>query len=287
MTRRLHVPLNHRKAEALQVWCANIDDLQVTIKMSEAQQTTHFGEREVPLEEKQDLVNDVFHKVADRYDLMNDLMSGGMHRVWKDAFVANLAPPRAGNRPFEVLDMAGGTGDIAQRIKNASHGYAKVTVSDINTDMLRVGAERAKSWRYQDGVEFVEANAEELPFEDGRFDAYTISFGMRNVPQIDKALREAYRVLKRGGRLMVMEFSEVDVPVLDKVYDMFSEHVIPPIGGVVTGDEQPYQYLIESIRKFPKPKQFCTMIEDAGFSRVTHTPLSGNIAAIHSGWKLR
>lgn len=255
--------------------------------MSEAQQTTHFGEREVPLDEKQGMVNDVFHKVADRYDIMNDLMSGGMHRVWKDAFVANLAPPKGGKRPFEVLDMAGGTGDIAQRIKNASHGYAKVTVSDINSDMLRVGAERAKTWRYQDGVEFVEANAEELPFEDNCYDVYTISFGMRNVPQIDKALAQAYRVLKRGGRIMVMEFSEVDVPGLDNIYDMFSEHVIPPIGGVVTGDAQPYQYLIESIRKFPKPQQFCTMIEDAGFSRVTHTPLSGNIAAIHSGWKLR
>lgn len=255
--------------------------------MSDVQNTTHFGEREVPLGEKQGLVNDVFHKVADRYDLMNDLMSGGMHRVWKDAFVADIAPPKAGTRPFEVLDMAGGTGDIAQRIKNASHGYASVVVSDINTDMLRVGAERAKNWRYQDGVSFVEANAEELPFEDNRFDVYTISFGMRNVPQIDKALKEAHRVLKRGGRIMVMEFSEVDVPVLDKAYDLFSKHVIPPVGKVVTGDAQPYQYLIESIRKFPKPQQFCRMIEEAGFSRVTHKPLTGNIAAIHSGWKIR
>ncbi len=255
--------------------------------MSEAQKTTHFGEREVPLEDKQGLVNDVFHKVADRYDLMNDLMSGGLHRVWKDAFVAKLAPPKNGNRPYAVLDMAGGTGDIAQRIKNASHGYAQVTVSDINSDMLRVGAERAKSWRYQDGVEFVEANAEELPFEDGQFDAYTIAFGIRNVPQIDKALREAHRVLKRGGRLMVLEFSEVDVPGLDKVYDLFSDHIIPPVGEAVTGDAQPYQYLVESIRKFPKPPQFCAMIEAAGFSRVTHHPLTGNIACIHSGWKLK
>jgi len=255
--------------------------------MSEAQQTTHFGEREVPLDEKQGLVNDVFHKVADRYDIMNDLMSGGMHRVWKDAFVAKIAPPKNGSRPYEVLDMAGGTGDIAQRIKNASHGYAKITVSDINSDMLRVGAERAKTWRYQDGVEFIEANAEELPFVDNRFDVYTIAFGIRNVPQIDKALSEAYRVLKRGGRLMVLEFSEVDVPGLDKVYDLFSDHLIPPIGAVVTGEAQPYQYLVESIRKFPKPSVFCSMIEEAGFSRATHYPLTGNIAAIHSGWKLK
>ena len=256
-------------------------------EMSEAQQTTHFGEREVPLGEKQGLVNEVFHKVADRYDLMNDLMSGGMHRVWKDAFVADLAPPKTGTRPYEVLDMAGGTGDIARRIIEASHGYANVVVSDINSDMLRVGAERSKDWRYQGNVEFVEANAEELPFEDARFDAYTISFGIRNVPQIDRALSEAHRVLKRGGRLMVLEFSEVDVPVLDKVYDLFSDHIIPPMGGMVTGEAQPYQYLIESIRKFPKPNQFCKMIETAGFSRVTHKPFTGNIAAVHSGWKIR
>ena len=239
--------------------------------MTENAQTTHFGTRTVPLGEKQGLVNDVFHKVAARYDLMNDLMSGGIHRLWKDAMVTELAPPKSGARGFAVLDMAGGTGDIAERILNASVGYAQVTVADINADMLRVGAERAKSWRYPAQVDFVEANAEELPFENNSFDAYTIAFGIRNVPQIDKALAEAHRVLKRGGRLLVLEFSKVDVPVLDKIYDLFSDTVIPPVGKMVTGDAQPYQYLVDSIRNFPDPSSFSTMIETAGFRRVTHT----------------
>lgn len=254
--------------------------------MSEASETTHFGARQVPLEDKQGLVNDVFHAVADRYDLMNDLMSGGLHRVWKDAMVARLAPPKSGSRPYRVLDMAGGTGDIAERIINASHGYAEVTVSDINADMLRVGADRAESWRFAGRAEFIEANAEELPFEDGSFDAYTIAFGIRNVPRIDKALAEAHRVLKRGGRFLCLEFSSVDVPGLDKVYDLFSDKVIPPMGKAVTGDGDPYQYLVESIRQFPNPERFSAMIAKAGFTRVTHTAYSGNIAALHGAWKI-
>jgi demethylmenaquinone methyltransferase/2-methoxy-6-polyprenyl-1,4-benzoquinol methylase len=240
----------------------------------------------VPLGEKQGLVDDVFHKVAARYDLMNDLMSGGIHRLWKDRMVARLAPPRQGARPYRVLDMAGGTGDIAMRILDASHGFAHVTVSDINADMLAVGAQRAETWRYRANVDFVQANAEELPFEDKSFDAYTIAFGIRNVPRIEKALAEAHRVLKRGGRILVLEFSRVDVPVLDKVYDLFSDHVIPPMGKMVTGDAEPYQYLVDSIRNFPAPDIFSAMLETAGFRRVTHTPLSGNIAALHGGWKL-
>ncbi|MDB5562994.1 MAG: UbiE [Hyphomicrobiales bacterium] len=254
--------------------------------MSEARETTHFGNRQVALDEKQGLVNAVFHGVADRYDLMNDLMSAGVHRVWKDAMVARLQPPKTGTRPYRVLDMAGGTGDIAERIINASAGYAEVTVSDINSDMLRVGAERAKRWRFGTQAKFVEANAEELPFEDESFDAYTIAFGIRNVPRIDKALGEAHRVLKRGRRLLVLEFSQVDVPGLDAVYDQFSERVIPPMGRLVTGDSQPYQYLVESIRKFPSPSAFTGMIARAGFKRVTHTAFSGNIAALFGGWKL-
>jgi demethylmenaquinone methyltransferase / 2-methoxy-6-polyprenyl-1,4-benzoquinol methylase len=254
--------------------------------MSEASETTHFGERQVPLSEKQGLVDDVFHAVADRYDLMNDLMSFGVHRVWKDIMVTRLSPPRTGTRPYRVLDMAGGTGDIAERIINHSYGYAEVTVSDINSDMLRVGAERAKSWRYPSQASFVEANAEELPFEDESFDAYTIAFGIRNVPRIDKALLEAHRVLKRGGRLLCLEFSNVDVVGFERIYKEFSDRIIPPIGKVVTGDAQPYQYLIESIRKFPDARTFSGMISDAGFKRVTHDALSGNIAALHGGWKL-
>jgi demethylmenaquinone methyltransferase / 2-methoxy-6-polyprenyl-1,4-benzoquinol methylase len=249
-------------------------------------ETTHFGERTVALADKQGLVNDVFHAVADRYDLMNDLMSGGVHRLWKDAMVARLAPPRTGSLPYSVLDMAGGTGDIAERILNASVGYAEVTVSDINTDMLRVGEERAQHWRWSGQVKFVEANAEELPFADESFDAYTIAFGIRNVPRIDKALSEAYRVLKRGGRFLCLEFSAVDIPGLDRLYKEWSDRAIPPIGRAVTGDAQPYQYLIESIRKFPAPARFSAMIEKAGFKRVTHTAMSGNIAALHAAWKL-
>jgi demethylmenaquinone methyltransferase/2-methoxy-6-polyprenyl-1,4-benzoquinol methylase len=249
-------------------------------------QTTHFGEKTVPLEDKQGMVNDVFHSVADRYDLMNDLMSGGIHRLWKDALVARLAPPKQGHVPYRVLDMAGGTGDIAERIVNASVGYAEVTVSDINADMLRVGEERARGWRFPSQVTFVEANAESLPFEDESFDAYTIAFGIRNVPRIELALKEAHRVLKRGGRFLCLEFSQVDMPVLSEVYKAFSDRVIPPIGRVVTGDAQPYQYLVESIRKFPTAEHFSRMIETAGLRRVTHTALTGNIAALHAAWKL-
>jgi demethylmenaquinone methyltransferase/2-methoxy-6-polyprenyl-1,4-benzoquinol methylase len=228
----------------------------------------------------------VFHNVADRYDLMNDLMSGGIHRLWKDAMVAELSPPKRGARPYRVLDMAGGTGDIGERIVNASVGHAEVVVCDINDDMLRVGADRAKSWRFPAQASFVAANAEELPFEDKSFDAYTIAFGIRNVPRIDKALSEAHRVLKRGGRLLVLEFSHVDVPGLDTLYRVFSDRVIPPMGRVVTGDAQPYQYLVESIRKFPTPEAFKAMVASAGFRRVGHTALSGNIAALFSAWKL-
>jgi demethylmenaquinone methyltransferase/2-methoxy-6-polyprenyl-1,4-benzoquinol methylase len=161
-----------------------------------------------------------------------------------------------------------------------------VTVSDINTDMLRVGEERARHWRFGSQAKFVEANAEALPFEDESFDAYTIAFGIRNVPRIDKALGEAYRVLKRGGRFLCLEFSQVDQPVLAEVYKLFSDNLIPPIGRVVTGDAQPYQYLVESIRKFPTPERFSQMIAAAGFKRVTHTAYSGNIAALHAAWKL-
>jgi len=249
-------------------------------------ETTHFGEQIVALDMKQGMVDDVFHKVASRYDLMNDLMSGGVHRLWKDAMVAKLAPPKAGSVPYRVLDMAGGTGDIAERIVNASVGFAEVTVADINADMLKVGKERAIRWRFPQQAKFVEANAEELPFADESFDAYTIAFGIRNVPRIQKALEEAHRVLKRGGRFLCLEFSQVDTPVLDEVYRRFSDTLIPPIGRVVTGDAQPYQYLVESIRKFPTAERFSQMITASGFRRVTHTAYSGNIAALHAAWKL-
>lgn len=243
-----------------------------------------FGFQTVPEEQKQELVNEVFHKVAKRYDLMNDLMSGGLHRVWKDAMIAWLAPSkRAG---WRSLDVAGGTGDIAFRIVNASGKKAHVTVLDINGSMLEVGQERAAKKGLSECLDFVEANAEELPFEDNVFDAYTIAFGIRNVPHIDKALSEAYRVLKPGGRFLCLEFSEVEMPVLDKIYDQWSFHAIPQIGKMITGDQESYSYLVESIRKFPQQQDFADMITKAGFERVSWRDFTGGIAALHSGWKI-
>jgi demethylmenaquinone methyltransferase / 2-methoxy-6-polyprenyl-1,4-benzoquinol methylase len=244
-----------------------------------------FGFREVPAGDKQRLVDDVFAKVAARYDLMNDLMSVGLHRLWKDAMVAWLAPPRASSYPYRVLDVAGGTGDIAFRIAERS-ASAIVTVADINANMLAVGETRAAERKLGERVAFVEANAETLPFGDGLYDAVTIAFGIRNVPKIDRALSEAHRVLKPGGRFLCLEFSAVDVAVLDKIYEVYSFNVIPKMGEWVLGDPQPYQYLVESIRKFPNQARFAAMIEAAGFKRVTHRNLSGGIAAMHSGWKL-
>ena len=248
-------------------------------------ETTHFGFRDVPVDDKQTLVNDVFHSVAQRYDLMTDLMSGGLHRVWKDVMINTLNPPRS-DAPFALLDVAGGTGDIAFRAaKAAGHGF-QATVCDINADMLAVGRERAEKAHLDHQVSFVEGNAEALAFPDRNFDAYTIAFGIRNVPRIDAALREAYRVLKPGSRFLCLEFSTVDVPGLDKIYDLFSFKVIPPLGRAITGNADSYQYLVESIRKFPKPNAFAEMIRDAGFARVSHQILSGGIVALHSGWRL-
>ncbi|MBL8580811.1 MAG: bifunctional demethylmenaquinone methyltransferase/2-methoxy-6-polyprenyl-1,4-benzoquinol methylase UbiE [Rhizobiaceae bacterium] len=245
---------------------------------------TSYGFQEVAPGAKQPLVDDVFRKVANRYDLMNDLMSGGMHRLWKDAMVTWLNPPR---RPgWRALDVAGGTGDIAFRIAEASDRQAHVTVLDINGAMLDVGRERAVRKRLDPMVDFVEANAEELPFADGTFDAYTIAFGIRNVPQIARALAEAHRVLKHGGRFLCLEFSEVEMPMLDRVYEAWSFKAIPQIGKAVTGDAEPYSYLVESIAKFPNQAHFAEMIGAAGFQRVTWRNYSGGIAALHSAWKL-
>ena len=215
---------------------------------------------------------------------MNDLMSAGLHRLWKDAMVAWLNPPK---RPgWKVLDVAGGTGDIAFRIIEASQRQAHATVLDINGSMLAVGRDRAEKLGLAANTDFVEANAEELPFEGDTFDAYTIAFGIRNVPRIEVALAEAYRVLKRGGRFLCLEFSEVEMPLLDKAYEAWSFNAIPRVGKAVTGDGEPYSYLVESIRKFPNQQNFAAMITRAGFNRVTFRNYSGGIAALHSGWKL-
>jgi demethylmenaquinone methyltransferase / 2-methoxy-6-polyprenyl-1,4-benzoquinol methylase len=248
-------------------------------------ETTHFGFRDVPLEDKQTLVNEVFHSVAQRYDLMNDLMSAGLHRLWKDIMINTLNPPKR-DAPFALLDVAGGTGDIAFRAAKAAGAGFRATVCDINADMLQVGRERAVTAHLDDRVTFVEGNAEALAFPDATFDAYTIAFGIRNVPRIDRALTEAFRVLRPGSRFLCLEFSTVDVPGLDRLYDLFSFKVIPPLGRMVTGDAQSYQYLVESIRKFPRPSAFAEMIRTAGFSRVNWQSLSGGIVALHSGWRL-
>src|SRR6201985_2030499 len=253
--------------------------------MGRAHTNPQFGYRDVPLGDKQTLVNDVFRSVAKRYDLMNDLMSAGLHRVWKDLMITALNPPR-GETPFRLLDVAGGTGDIAFRAAKAAGANFTATVCDINPDRLAVGHERAAKRHLDHQVTFVEGNAEALAFPDRAFDAYTIAFGIRNVPRIDLALGEAYRVLKPGSRFLCLEFSTVDVPGLDRIYELFSFKVIPPLGRAVTGDAESYQYLVESIRKFPRPGAFAEMIRAAGFLRVSHQILSGGIVALHSGWRL-
>jgi demethylmenaquinone methyltransferase/2-methoxy-6-polyprenyl-1,4-benzoquinol methylase len=253
--------------------------------MDRPDQTTHFGYRDVPLGDKQTLVNEVFHSVAQRYDLMNDLMSVGLHRIWKDIMINALNPPRA-DTPFALLDVAGGTGDVAFRAAKASGSGFRATVCDINSDMLEVGRARAAARHLDEQVSFVEGNAEALAFPDRAFDAYTIAFGIRNVPRIDLALAEAFRVLKPGGRFLCLEFSSVDVPGLDRIYELFSFKVIPPLGRAVTGDADSYQYLVESIRKFPRPNAFAEMMRAAGFSRANWQVLSGGIVALHSGWRL-
>ena len=266
---------------------------------------THFGFRDVPLSDKQALVDDVFHKVARRYDLMNDLMSGGLHRAWKDALVTAINPPPKGrpgrldqtkgrpgrldekpDREFALLDVAGGTGDVSFRTIRAGGAGTRATVADINAEMLAVGRERAMERGLDDVVTFVDANAESLPFPDKSFDAVSIAFGIRNVPRIDVALSEMHRVLKLGGRFLCLEFSNVDVPGLDALYELYSFNVVPALGRTIVGDAEPYRYLVESIRRFPRPNTFTDMMRGTGFARVSHRSMSGGIVALHSGWRL-
>ena len=237
-----------------------------------------FGYESVAPEEKTRRVGSVFSSVARRYDLMNDLMSGGMHRHWKNQFVKRLKPR---NREA-ILDMAGGTGDIAFRIGESG---AQVTVADINPDMLQVGIERARQ-RGIEGLVWAEENAETLTFPDLTFDAYTIAFGIRNVTHIDRALAEAHRVLRIGGRFFCLEFSTPTWPGFREAYDSYSHHVVPKIGKAVANDERSYRYLIESIRRFPSMPEFARMIEAAGFAQVRVEPILGGAVAIHSGWKI-
>lgn len=247
---------------------------------------TSFGFRTVPLEEKQGLVNRVFDTVASRYDMMNDAMSGGLHRLWKDAMVAWLGAPRRPRTPYRVVDVAGGTGDVAFRIARGIEANGAVTVADINPDMLAVGARRdARRLRPPTPCRFVAANAEAMPLPDGSQHAYTIAFGIRNVARREVALAEAHRVLRRGGRFLCLEFSRVDIPLVDRIYDAYSFHAIPALGRAIAGDGEPYRYLVESIRTFPNPGRFAAEIERAGFAQVKVRLLSGGVAALHSAYK--
>jgi len=252
---------------------------------SSQQETAAFGFRQVAAETRQGLVNEVFATVARRYDLMNDLMSGGLHRLWKDDLITWLNPPRS-KRPFQFLDLAAGTGDIALKALGDGGPGCRAMLCDINPAMLAVGRSRLEAAGFAARAGFVLGNAEALPFADRRFDALTIAFGIRNVTRIDRALAEAYRVLKTGGRFLCLEFSCCDVPMLDRLYDFHSFEVIPRLGALAAGAAEPYRYLVESIRAFPDQARFAGMIGKAGFGRVSVRNLTGGIAAIHSGWRL-
>ncbi|KAI9916246.1 hypothetical protein PsorP6_016916 [Peronosclerospora sorghi] len=279
-----------------------LSTLSSSMSTNRSSRTTHFGFQEVPEEEKERMVASVFHNVAERYDVMNDLMSAGIHRMWKDSFVHTLHPVG----PLKCLDVAGGTGDIAFRIAEqltktpqGTQG-SEITVCDINSSMLKVGEERAAKVLPQVDpslFRWVEGNAEHLSFDDNSFDVYTIVFGIRNVTHVDRAIQEAYRVLKPGGRFMCMEFSQVPNPLIRQLYDaryclldvyvaQYSFHVIPFLGEKVANDRASYQYLVESIRQFPPQEKFKAILECAGFKCVTYTNFTFGVTAMHSGFKL-
>jgi demethylmenaquinone methyltransferase / 2-methoxy-6-polyprenyl-1,4-benzoquinol methylase len=245
------------------------------------QKTTHFGFRDVAEDDKAGLVHGVFSRVASKYDVMNDLMSGGVHRLWKDAMMDWLAP-RSGQR---LLDVAGGTGDVAFRFLGRATG-STATVLDMTESMLVEGRKRADAERLADRLDWVVGDAMALPFPDNSFDVYTISFGIRNVTRIADALAEAYRILKPGGRMMVLEFSQIPNDLMQKAYDLYSFNVIPVMGQIVAGDRDSYQYLVESIRKFPNQEAFAAMIRKAGFDQVRYRNMTMGVAALHSGWKI-
>jgi demethylmenaquinone methyltransferase/2-methoxy-6-polyprenyl-1,4-benzoquinol methylase len=247
--------------------------------MRERQKTTHFGYREVPVQEKADLVHEVFESVAGKYDLMNDLMSMGVHRVWKRDFTASSGV-RLGH---EVLDLAGGTGDIAALMSKRVGKNGRVVLSDINEAMLEIGRRRLEDRGISGNISYALANAENLPFGDREFDAVTIAFGLRNVTDQNAALREMFRVLRPGGKALILEFSQVQPELLKKLYDGYSFGILPVLGKLIAGDEESYRYLAESIRKHPPQDELAEMMRDAGFDQVRYRNLTGGIVAIHNG----
>lgn len=247
----------------------------------ETTKITHFGYEDIPEDQKAGRVHGVFSNVASKYDIMNDVMSVGIHRVWKDAMMDWLAP-RAGQR---LLDVAGGTGDVAFRFLKRA-GMAEAVVLDMTEQMLIEGRKRAEAEAMSDKLDWLVGDAMALPFEDNSFDVYTISFGIRNVTRIPDALSEAYRVLKPGGRLMVLEFSQLPNAMMQKAYDLYSFNVIPRMGQVIAGDRDSYQYLVESIRKFPDQDRFAAMVQEAGFENVSYRNMTFGVAALHAGWKI-
>jgi demethylmenaquinone methyltransferase/2-methoxy-6-polyprenyl-1,4-benzoquinol methylase len=252
-----------------------------SVMRQSSNKTTHFGFKDVNEDQKAGMVHEVFTNVASKYDVMNDVMSMGIHRVWKDAMMDWLAP-----RPHQrLLDVAGGTGDVSFRFLKRAPGATSV-VLDMTESMLVEGRKRAEAEQMARDLSWVTGDAMALPFEDNQFDVYTISFGIRNVTRVNEALSEAYRVLKPGGRLMVLEFSQLPNPVMQKAYDLYSFNVIPKMGQLIANDADSYQYLVESIRKFPDQETFLSMIRDAGFVNTSYRNLSLGIAALHTGWKI-
>ncbi|MBC8408237.1 MAG: bifunctional demethylmenaquinone methyltransferase/2-methoxy-6-polyprenyl-1,4-benzoquinol methylase UbiE [Rhodobacteraceae bacterium] len=250
--------------------------------MSESKSAhTHFGYQNVPEENKSGLVKEVFNNVSSKYDVMNDLMSVGIHRVWKNTLINWLAPKENQN----LLDVAGGTGDIATRFLNQTKS-GNATILDMTESMLQEGTKRITNSSLSSRMRWVVGDAMTLPFKKNTFDIYTISFGIRNITKIDVALSEAFRVLKPGGRIMILEFSKLPNPMMQKAYDLYSFNVIPKIGEIVAGDKDSYQYLVESIRKFPDQVSFANMMTEVGFENVKFRNLTFGVAALHSGWKI-
>lgn len=240
-----------------------------------------FGFKEVPREEKESLVGRVFSDVAQRYDLMNDLMSGGIHRLWKNFMVGQISP----HPHLKILDVAGGTGDIAFRLAN-EFTDAEITLCDINPDMLEVGKQRASERGLAQRIQWLQGDACQLDLSDLTYDVYTIAFGLRNVTDIPAALSEAYRVLRPGGQFLCLEFSQVILPFLRELYEKYSFKIIPKIGQLVAQNEEAYQYLVESIARFPNQETLTSMMQHVGFEHVKHTNLAGGIAALHIGWRV-